>query len=205
MNNVAGFKLTQDGNSATISGTTPKKAGKTTIKITASNADGKVTKSIVLKTTATETKENVGDLVAEVDEPKEEVKSENQTLTAVKNPEPVNFGEARSIKSLGKNELDALENYTIAAVMPTLNVTESGLYDFEIELVPEIEAGKELSYFAFAQNRDKNSDDEFAEFFALDGEQITKTTEEHKILITIWLNAEDTYAPVIAVKNLEKQ
>lgn len=218
MSKVSGFTLTQNGDgTATVSGTSPNKAGKTTFKITASNADGKVTKKIVLQTTKEETND-VGDLIAKVDDETKSEKSEtdltaqalesenvSENITAVKNSELVKFGEARSIKSLGTNELDALENCTVAAVMPILTVAESGLYDFEIELDSEIEADKELLYFAFAQNRDKNSDDEFAEFFDLDGRQITKTTAEHKILITVWLNAGDTYAPVIAVKNSDSE
>ena len=87
--------------------------------------------------------------------------------------------------------------------MPEISTTESGMYDFEVDIDPEIEPGKELFYFAFAQNRGKNSDDEIVEFFDTDGKEITETTDSHEVLISIWLNSGDVYAPVIAVKDSE--
>ena len=218
MNKVNGFTLTQiDDYTAKISGTAPAKAGKTSIKVTASNADGKTTKTIVLQTAAasdatnTDNVPNVYDNAEETKEKEsEELKSENEeasqeseTQNLMKDSGSVKFGAERSIKSLGSKELDALKGYTVAAVLPELIVTESGMYDFEVDLEPEIEADKELHWFAFAKNREENSDDEIAEFFDTDGKEITKTAAEHKILISVWLNAGDVYEPVIAVKDSE--
>ena len=212
MNSVSGFTLTQNSNySATITGTAPAKAGRVNLKITAANADGKVTKTIILyakKDTdlgdapkvlgdTQETQEKSEELEAETPQETQETKPQE----AIKDSGVVNFGVQRSIKSLGSKELQDLEGYTIAAVMPELSVTESGMYDFEVDLEPEIEAGKELAWFAFVKNRVKNSDDEIAEFYDIDGQEIIKTTAEHKILISVWLNAGDIYEPVIAVKD----
>ncbi|MBR2209457.1 MAG: putative Ig domain-containing protein [Synergistaceae bacterium] len=213
MNKVNGFTLTQnDDYSATISGTAQAKAGKTNIKVTASNADGKVTKTIVLQTTKVADSPSAGNapnvnenIIDESKEKEKEIEPEEikPEENVVKDSGSVKFGTERSIKSLGSKELDVLEGYTVAAVLPELTVTESSMYDFEVDLEPEIEEGKELSWFAFAKNREKNSDDEIAEFYDTDGNEITKTTAEHKILISVWLNAGDVYEPVIAVKDFE--
>ena len=218
MNKVKGFTLTQDDDySATISGTTSSKAGKVSIRVTAANPDGKTTKTIVIQTTkstANDSSEVLDDaeILREAQEKLEELEAVNNENTQTnqeavkylgKNSGVVKLGGQRSIKSLGSNELNILKGYTAAAVMPELTVTESGMYDFEIELEPEIEAGKELAWFAFVKNREKNSDDEIVEFYDIEGSEITETTDEHKILISVWLNAGDTYAPIIAVKDSE--
>ena len=53
MSKAEGFTLTQTGDyTATLSGTAPAKAKKTTITITAANADGKASKKLVLQTKA---------------------------------------------------------------------------------------------------------------------------------------------------------
>jgi len=208
MGNVSGFKLTQnDDYSATVTGTAPSQDGKKIkIKITAANPDGKGTKNITIQAASDTSDDNSApqDYAAEENQEKQEQESESESESESETKIQsgvVNFGSERSIKSLGSKELDALQGYTVAAVMPELTVTESNMYDFEIDLEPEIEADKELFYFAFAQNREKNSDDEIAEFFDIDGNEITKTTDKHKILISVWLNSGDIYAPVIAVKD----
>lgn len=219
MNKVNGFAITQDDDyNATITGMAPSKVGKTSLKVTATNADGKTTKTIVVQAKKAEDiptpdpdpnpdpdpDPDAGDAPVVYDdvegEASDEIKQELVTEQGV-----VNFGAQRSIKSLGSKELDVLEGYTVAAVLPELNVTESGIYDLEVEIEPEIEEGKELFYFAFAKNREKNSDDEFAEFSDLDGQEIKVTTAERKIIVSVWLNAGDTYAPVIAVKDSEQE
>ena len=77
------------------------------------------------------------------------------------------------------------------------------MYDFEVDLEPGIESDKKLYWFAFPKNRGKNSDDEIVEFFDIEGNEITKTTDEYKIIASVWLNAGDIYEPVIAVKDSE--
>ena len=89
--------------------------------------------------------------------------------------------------------------------MPEITVSESNMYDFEVEIAQEIETGEKLFWFALPQNREKNDDDEIAEFYDTDGNEITETPENHKILISVWLNSDDVYAPVIAVKEWNKK
>ena len=203
MGKVDGFTINQtDDYSALISGTAPSGAKKLKIKVTAANADGKVSKTITLETSESSSLSSNGS--GDGGNENIEIQPESDSLNA-SNPvlETVTLGAERSIKSLGSKELNALEGYTVAAVMPEISTSESGMYDFEVDLAPEIGAGKELFYFAFVRNREKNDDDEIAEFFDTDGKEITETTGENEILISIWLNSGDIYAPVIAVKDSE--
>ena len=209
MNNVSGLTLTQhDDFNATITGTAPSKAKKLNIKVTAANADGKATKTIVMQT-ETATSSATGSSFEIEDDGKdvenqsetEDIFNEKESGGAASSQQILNLGAERSIKALGNSELEALKGFTVAAVLPEMSVTESGMYDLEVDLDPEIGEGRELVWFAFARNRNKNDDDEIAEFFNLEGEEITKTTSENAVLISVWLNEGDVYAPVIAVKD----
>ena len=199
---VTGLTLTQDGNTATVSGTAPAEAKKKiTVKVTAANADGKATKKVVIQTTEATTPP---DPEPEPDpDPEEEEEASVSTMPDKSKTESVatlTLGAERDISSIRKIDADALEGYTIAAVLPEITVTESGLYDLEVDLFEDIEAGRKLVWFAFPQNRATNDDDEFAEFYDADGAEITETTEAHEIGVSVWLNSGDLYAPVIAVE-----
>ncbi|MBQ7196252.1 MAG: putative Ig domain-containing protein [Synergistaceae bacterium] len=210
MAKVNGFELTQTGDyKAVVSGTVPDTGKKVNISVTATNADGKATKKITLQIQAATTEENnsavesLGDSTSASEDDiavnENEVSDDNTTIDS----QVVRLGGERSIKSLGSYELDTLKDYTIAAVLPEISVSESGMYDFEVEFDDEIEAEQKLFWFAFPKNRNENDDDEIAEFFDMTGAEITKTNGENEILISVWLNEGDLYAPVIAVKDAE--
>ncbi len=198
MNKVDGLELNQtDDHNATIDGTVPEKGKKCSINITASNADGRAKKKITLVISQSETGETAPEVMNEA--PKEEHTRENETINenseAPVNAPTVTFGKDRDISSI-----KVIDGYKIAAALPEITVSESNMYDFEVEIAQEIETGEKLFWFALPQNREKNNDDEIAEFYDTDGNEITETPENHKILISVWLNSDDVYAPVIAVK-----
>lgn len=88
--------------------------------------------------------------------------------------------------------------YIVAAVLGEVSCDVSGTYDFEIEVPDYIAEGSELIYIA---NSDKPSDDDdIAEFYDEAGAEISAVPENRRITISIWLNAETVYNPVIAVK-----
>ena len=206
MNKVSGFSLNQDSDySATISGTAPSKTGKIKIKVTASNADGKTSKTIVVNASdiLTNDEAKVAETLNDSESLEDSSETEPEVQYVVSNSEGVTFSTERRVKSYGSKELDALEGYTVAATFPELTVSESNMYDFEVDLEPGIESDKKLYWFAFPKNREKNSDDEIVEFFDIEGNEITKTTDEYKIIASVWLNAGDIYEPVIAVKDSE--
>ncbi len=208
MNAIGGLYITQDDeDSATISGTAPSKAGKYNIKVTAANADGKATKKITLRVTNDGTGDTAPKTVSETPEEisatEKEIEADDVNEEVLTNAPAINFGSEREISSIRAIDADALDGCTIAAVLPELTVSESNMYDIEVDIAPEIEAGKKLLWFAFPQNREKTDDDDIVEFYDADGSEITATPEGHKILISVWLNSGDVYAPVVAVKDSE--
>lgn len=210
INDIGELEISRtDDLNATITGTAPTKAGKYTLKVTAANADGKATKKITLITTAEDAGEasdapkDVSDTQEKSAEPEKSEEPTSENESSVINSPVVNFGTERGISSIRAVDADALDGYKIAAVLPELTVSESNMYDFTIELAPEISSGDKLFWFAFPQNREKSDDDDIAEFYDTEGNEITTTPESHEILISVWLNSGDVYAPVIAVKELE--
>ena len=55
-------------------------------------------------------------------------------------------------------------------------------------------------WFAFPQGVEASTDDEIAEFFDEAGADIETVPASRKIVVSPWLEAEVTYAPVIVVK-----
>ncbi|MBQ9420044.1 MAG: putative Ig domain-containing protein [Synergistaceae bacterium] len=206
LNKMEGWTVTPDGDyGAKVTGTAPDKAGKKlTIKVTAANADGKVTKTVKLKTTAATSPDVTqnSDPDPDLGEEPDETAAQPTVKAAPKDSGEavLNLGAERGVSSIKAVDANSLKEYTIAAVLPEITVTESGLYDLEVDLDEGIEPGRKLLWFAFAQNREKTDDDEIAEFYDSDGEEITETPEEPKILISVWLNSGDIYEPVIAVE-----
>ncbi|MBR0316285.1 MAG: putative Ig domain-containing protein [Synergistaceae bacterium] len=222
-----GISLTQNENSATITGIAPDKVNKKiTLRVTAQNADGKVTKSIVIKTVAststaktTSTKPEIeheyeleiSNSVPEIpteksalpDEPKEiEIQIEGE----------MTLGEERKIESLGADKLSKLENegYKIAAILPEISVTKSDMYDLEIDLdqlkTESEDLGKfELFWFAFPKDVEHSEDDEICEFYDVEGNEIKTVPENHEISISAWFEEGIIYEPVIAVKKQEAE
>ncbi|MBR0252347.1 MAG: hypothetical protein IJQ57_03240, partial [Synergistaceae bacterium] len=220
-----GISLTQNENSATITGTAPDKVNKKiTLRVTAQNADGKVTKSIVIRTVAststaktTSTKPEIeheyeleiSNSVPEIpteksalpDEPKEiEIQIEGE----------MTLGEERKIESLGADKLSKLENegYKIAAILPEISVTKSDMYDLEIDL-DQLESEDlsefELFWFAFPKDVEHSEDDEICEFYDVEGNEIKTVPENHEISISAWFEEGIIYEPVIAVKKQEAE
>ena len=86
----------------------------------------------------------------------------------------------------------------IVAELGEVSRDMAGLYDFEIEMPDCIPEGSELVYIS--NSDEPSSDDEIAEFFDEEGNEISKVPESRKISVSIWLNPERIYRPVIAVK-----
>ena len=119
-------------------------------------------------------------------------------LLDAQNAQKLFVGNPRKISDV-KN-LKLLDTYKIAAVLPEISVTESGFYDLEAEISEDIEIGEKLIYLALPQNSEPSEDDEIAEFYNLDGKEISTVPGNHKIIIGAWFNKNIIYAPVIAVK-----
>ena len=221
-----GFSLTQDDkNSATITGTAPDKANrKITLRVTAQNADGKVTKSIVIKTVAStstaktnstkpesesEYELEITNSVPEVPTEKSELPDEPKEIEIQIEGE-MTLGEERKIESLGADKLSRLENegYKIAAILPEISVTKSDMYDLEIDL-DQLESEDlsefELFWFAFPKDVEHSEDDEICEFYDVEGNEIKTVPENHEISISAWFEEGIIYEPVIAVKKQEAE
>ena len=108
----------------------------------------------------------------------------------------------RDVSDISAKNLAFVSNddYEIAAVLPEISVDVSGMYEFEVEISEDIEAGRELAWFAFPKNSEPSEDDEIAEFYNSDGEEITTIPENHKITVSAWFNENIIYEPVIAIK-----
>lgn len=114
----------------------------------------------------------------------------------------VKFGAARTAADLtaGQRAVIEKEGYIIAAVLPEMSVTESKLYDIEAKLSENAPVGAKLVWFAFPKDVEPSDDDKIAEFFDEEGAEIYEVPASRKIVVSPWLEAEVTYAPVIVVK-----
>ena len=220
-----GISLTQNENSATITGIAPDKVNKKiTLRVTAQNADGKVTKSIVIKTVAStstaktnstkpesesEYELEITNSVPEVPTEKSELPDEPKEIEIQIEGE-MTLGEERKIESLGADKLSKLENegYKIAAILPEISVTKSDMYDLEIDL-DQLESEDlsefELFWFAFPKDVEHSEDDEICEFYDVEGNEIKTVPENHEISISAWFEEGIIYEPVIAVKKQEAE
>ena len=109
------------------------------------------------------------------------------------NPENVN--NAPGIPETGEQRFSG---YMIVAELGEISCDMAEMYNFEIQLPDYVSEGSELFYIA---NSDSPSeDDEIAEFYDDTGKEITAVPENGRITISIWLNPEILYNPVIAVK-----
>lgn len=73
-----------------------------------------------------------------------------------------------------------------------------GMYDFSVTLSGDVKSRAKLLRLA---NPDyKSDDDNIAEFYGADGEEINAVPEDRKINVSAWLNAGRVYNPAIAVK-----
>ena len=98
----------------------------------------------------------------------------------------------------GSTFLTLSDDYKIVAELPEISVDVAGLYDFEVTCCESADVGCELVWLA---NSDAPSeDDEIAEFYNVDGEEITTMPEDHKVTLSVWLNDGKIYNPVVAIK-----
>ncbi|MBQ3448193.1 MAG: hypothetical protein IJG37_11160, partial [Synergistaceae bacterium] len=115
----------------------------------------------------------------------------------------VTYGGARTIEALTADQRRVLAEggYIIAAILPEIRAEESGQYDLEAvsldEAAPE---GYELVWFAFPVDVESSDDDLIAEFYDEAGAEVFAVPEGRVVVPSPWLEAEITYAPVIAVK-----
>ena len=115
----------------------------------------------------------------------------------------VTYGDVRAESGLTQAERKALSEggYIIAAILPEITTDESGQYDLDVVSLDEAAAeGAELVWFAFPRNAESTEDDSIAEFYDEAGAEIYAVPESKKVVVSPWLEAEVTYAPVIAVK-----
>lgn len=145
----------------------------------------------------TETRENESAVETET----RENESSHENSSSDKQPEIITMNE-RGISSLSARILSAVSNdeYIVAAVLPEISCSESGTYDIGAVLYENVPAGASLVWFAFPKD-EKPSDDEDAVMFLDDtGKEITAVPDNRKITVSVWLNKDRIYEPVIAVK-----
>ena len=106
----------------------------------------------------------------------------------------------RGINDISAKNLALIpSDYEVIAVLPEISVDESGLYEFNVKISDDIEPERELKYFAFPDS-EPDEDDEIAEFYDSDGEEVTVLPEDHDLTVDAWFSKEKVYEPVIAVK-----
>ncbi|MBQ7561806.1 MAG: putative Ig domain-containing protein, partial [Synergistaceae bacterium] len=180
-----------DEETGTLSGT-PTEAFDEYITIIAENSGGQASKNLrlIIRGTSTTSKSNSDD----VKEPEQEINSES-----INHEQKIFIGPERDINSI---KFDSQDKYIIAAVLPEIHVTESGLYDLDldIELDEKINTGAKLIWLACPQNHEPSEDDLIAEFFDETGQEIITVPESHVIKISAWLTKEVIYCPVIVVE-----
>ena len=176
--------LTLDGN--IIAGIIPESKKSFKIKIYASNpVRQNVSKSFTIKVSAK--KSLPQNLNAHNDTGITETKKGVNPEVIVNVPDP-------SENSVNSHS----ESVMIAAELGEISCDMAEIYDFEVE-IPDCQLeGSELVYIA---NSDSPSeDDSIAEFFDGEGNEISEVPESRKIIVSVWLNPERIYRPVIAVK-----
>lgn len=113
-------------------------------------------------------------------------------------PEPesedIIIGDDRTILSLSVSELAEVSNDTsmIAAVLPEITVSVSGIYDFDAELFDDVRTGAKLIWHPFVREsvsvKSAEYEYEYAVWFYDDeGREITEVPENHKIKVSAYL------------------
>ena len=87
----------------------------------------------------------------------------------------------------------------IVSELGTVSVDESGMHEFGVRLRDDVPVGAKLVWMA---NSDEPSDDDdIAEFYASDGQEIADVPEDRIITVSAWLNTGRVYNPAIAVRH----
>ena len=134
--------------------------------------------------------------------PDEQIKSDDSKPKD--NDNNIVIGPARGVASLSAVELAMVSNdrSMIAAILPEITVNVSALYSFEgIEIDAKVPAGYVLVWNAFARvsgSEIKASDEREAMFTDESGQEITTVPNSHIINVSAYLEAGNTYAPVVS-------
>lgn len=174
----------------TVTDPLTKSTGTGTVNITVTSPTSTNDSPLEAGETKAETKAEAKDMAANEKEVKDVALGEGE----------VHMGAGRTADKLTAAQRKAIEDkgYVIAAVLPEIEVTASGQYDFEVDLDEEVKTGAELVWFAFSTK--PTTDDEIVDFADEKGEETKVVPESHVVIVAPWLNAEAKYAPVIAVK-----
>ena len=187
-----GIKLSIAGK---FSGKT-KASGDFDVTITARNSFGEVSKNFTL----TVSESSVAKSQAPVRESTEILTPEDSELEAetATQSQKIITGNSRTQENLTSQEISQLDNYEIIAILPEIEVSVSGQYDFKVELNDNAEIGAKLFWFAFPD--EPSEDDEIVDFLDENGAYIETVPENHSLTVSPWLNVGKIYRPVIAVK-----
>ena len=176
--------LTLDGN--VIAGNIPESIKSFKIKVYASNPVKTVSKIYTIK--VSKKKKATPEIL----------KAENDT-GIMKNNTGINPEVIADMQINSESDADYSSEYVVAAELGEVSCDLPGMYDFNVELPDYIAEGSELVYVA---NSDRPSeDDDIAEFYDDAGNEISAVPENRRITISIWLNPETIYNPVISVKH----
>ncbi len=174
---------------------TPAQSGKFTVDVTASNTVSMDARQFTV---------NISEKDSEK-EPSAPVNNQPEKENTPAETGVVTYGQPRAVTSLSRGVLAVVSNdeSMIAAVLPELSVDVSGIYSFDVDISPEVPEGLVLVWHSFASSADvaaseENEEDESAVFYDTDGKEITKVPANHKVNVSVWLNAGKNYAPVIA-------
>ena len=117
-------------------------------------------------------------------------------------------GQARGVSSLTLGELGQVSGNgrMIAAVLPEVSVSESGVYTSkdiacfgDVVLSGDVPAGYVLDWHGFVRGSEVSVSDE-AVFYGTDGEETAVVPEDHRVSVSAYLEAGKVYAPVIAAR-----
>ncbi len=169
----AGMNLAEDG---TLSGI-PSGYGKFSAKITAANPGGKTSRTFTIIIAKSENEAN---------DAESESESQSQTYSE-KNAESF----TQSTNQSDKNREILHGHEYIAAVIPSVEIDEEGMYEFPLSLDVNVPEGLTL-------NCRVDSDD--AVFFDDDGEMIDFVPENHSVTLGVWLEPGRVYEIVIYAK-----
>ncbi|MBQ7578374.1 MAG: putative Ig domain-containing protein, partial [Synergistaceae bacterium] len=176
-----------------ISGT-PKESGKFKFYVTVANEAGSKRKKLTLTVKEADTTNSAdSDSNSESESVSEsESTSNNENLSALTQPEIIEL-------SAGALGLVSNDNFMIAAILPDIQVTESGLYEFTVSLDERVPENSLLVWHSFPNGQEDDSNNDSAAFFDENGEEIYNVPENYCVTVSAWLEARIIYKPVISV------
>ena len=166
----AGMNLAEDG---TLSGI-PSDYGKFSVKITATNPGGKASRNFTI-------------IIAKSEEEPHDTESESQTQT-----QKISESFTESFTNFTDVNGETLSGHEyIAAVIPSVEIDEEGMYEFPLSLDVNVPEGLTMICRV-------DSDD--AVFFDNEGEMIDTVPENHSVTLGVWLEPGRVYEIVIYAK-----